>query len=97
MHQSVPDVLDAFVKWGIIVGWCLWMIAYFWKNRGQWHELRKVRVTLDAPTIGVLVCMALFWVLLIGARFWGGGMPTMAVMSFLVLFATAFIYWGRSA
>jgi hypothetical protein len=94
MHLIPPGAFDVFAKALFIGGAVLWVVATLWRTRGQWH---KVRVAFDGFTIGVLVCMVLFWVLLIGGRYWGGGTATSAVMSMLVLLMAALIFWRRSA
>jgi drug/metabolite transporter (DMT)-like permease len=92
MHLIPPGAFNVSAKAHFIGGALLWVIVTLWRTRGQWH---KVRVAFDGFTIGVLVCMVLFWVLLIGGRFWGGAAETQAVMSLLVLLMAGLIFWRR--
>jgi hypothetical protein len=97
MHLIPPGAFDVFAKALFIGGAAVWALVCLWQNRHELRDLPKAIRALDVFTIGVLVCMVLFWVLLIGGRFWGGGTATMGVMSLLVLFMAGLIFWRRSA
>ena len=95
MQQSFFGALDVFFKAAFVAGAVFWAISVLWTTRGEW---RKIRFSaLKGAHIGVMVCMALFFAVFIGAHFWGGGQASMAAMFFLVMIMTAFVYWGRSA
>ena len=74
----------------------LWVLVCLWQNRQELRDLPKAIRIIDGFTIGVLVCMVLFWILLIGGPLWGGGTETQAAMALLVLFMARLIYWRRS-
>jgi hypothetical protein len=95
MRLPYPDELDIFAKALFIGGACVWAIGVLWTTRGEWHKIRFS--ALKGPHIGVMVCMALFFAVFIGAHFWGGGQVSMMAMFFLVTIMAAFVYWGRSA
>jgi hypothetical protein len=94
MLTTLSSTFDFAAKALFIVGACAWVVASLWRMRGQWHN---VRVAFDGFSIGVLVCMGLFWVLLTGGQYWDGAKETRAAMFLLVLFMAGLIYWRRNA
>jgi hypothetical protein len=96
MSPALLHAFDVFSKTAFIAAAVLWAGGVLWTMRGEWHKIRIGRP--DGPAIGILVCMALFTVLVIGGRFfWGGGQVSMAAMFFLVMIMTALVRWGRNA
>ena len=95
MSQTLPSSIDVLAKALFVGGACVWAISVLWATRGEW---RKIRFSaLKGAHIGMMICMALFFAVFIGAHFWGGGQASMMAMFFLVMIMTALVYWGRSA
>ena len=77
MHLTLPALFDVFAK-ALFIGGAVPVggrlpVAHARRVARPPQSIRRAR----RFAIGVLVCMVLFWVLLIGGRFWGGGTATM--------------------
>ncbi len=97
MYLQIYDPLDAVLKGCFIAGAVIWALVCLWQNRGELRAIPKAIRNADAPTIGVMGCMALFWIVFAGSYFWGASQAGMTALFVLVAIMTVMVQLRRSA
>jgi len=97
MYLHISDPLDTVLKGCFIAGAVIWALVCLWQNRGELRTIPKAIRNADAPTIGVMVCMALFWFVFVGSYFWGASRAGMTALFALMAIMTVMVQLRRNA